>query len=68
MAVRNRLYDIRHELRIDHQTQMADHLGLPREQYNRYENQRQQPTLEIALQIAQRLQMPIEDIFYIEEV
>ena len=66
LAVKNRLKKIRHELEIDTQTEMAKHLGVARNQYNRYENQDKQPTLEIALRIAQKLNKPLEHIFYLE--
>lgn len=65
MAVRNRLKDIRHELKIDYQADMARLLGISQFQYNRYERQKAQPTLEIALQIAGKLKIPVEQIFYL---
>lgn len=66
VAVRNRLKEIRHQLQIDHQKDMAVLLGLQQQQYNRYERQQIQPTLETAIKIAQILKKPMEDIFYLE--
>lgn len=65
--VKNRLRDIRHELKIDKQIDMARLLGLRQEQYNIYELQRAQPSLEIALRIAKKLNRPVEEIFWLED-
>ncbi|MGI1659599.1 MAG: helix-turn-helix transcriptional regulator [Desulfitobacterium sp.] len=66
MAVKNRLREIRHEMMIDKQVEMAELLGLTRHQYNRYEKQYTQPTLETALEIAEKINRKVEDIFYTE--
>lgn len=63
--VKNKLKDLRHDRRMT-QVEFAAHLGLTQYQYNRYELQRQQPTLEGALRIAQKLDMPVEHIFYMD--
>lgn len=65
--VKNRLREIRHELMIDKQIDMARLLGLRQEQYNIYELQRAQPSLEIALRIAKKLNRPVEEIFWIDD-
>lgn len=67
MVVRNRLKQIRHQLELDRQTEMAMMLGLQQQQYNRYERQEIQPTLETALRIAHQLGKPLEDIFFLDE-
>lgn len=67
MGVRNRLKQIRHELQIDHQLEMAAHLGLSQQQYNRYERQAVQPTLETAIKIAIKLNRSVEEIFFIDD-
>lgn len=64
--IKNRLRKIRHEMYIDSQVEMARLLGISREQYNRYEQQENQPSLETAFKIAQKLKKPLEDIFYQE--
>ena len=67
MAAKNRLREIRHEMMIDKQNEMADLLGIQQQQYNRYEKQNVQPSLEVALRMAKRLNRSVDDIFYLEE-
>lgn len=67
MTIKNRLREIRHELMVDKQIDMARLLGLRQEQYNIYELQRSQPSLEIALRIAKKLNRPVEEIFWIDD-
>lgn len=64
MPVKNHLKEIRHELYMDTQVEMADFLEIRPEQYNRYERQITQPSLEIALHIAKKLKKTVEEIFY----
>ncbi|WP_036710448.1 helix-turn-helix transcriptional regulator [Paenibacillus pinihumi] len=61
----NNLKDIRHEHKMN-QTEFAEHLGLPQQQYNRYEKQRSQPDLERAILISEKLQRTVNDIFFVE--
>lgn len=61
---KNRLRQIRHEMMIDKQNEFAQLLGIAPNQYNRYEKQSGQPTLDIVLRIAKRLNKPVEEIFY----
>lgn len=65
MSVTNKLKELRHDRRLN-QIEFAEYLGLTQYQYNRYENQRQQPTLEGAIRIAQKLGMPVEHIFLMD--
>ena len=67
MAAKNRLREIRHEMMIDKQNEMADLLGIQQQQYNRYEKQNVQPSLEVALRMAKKIKKSVEDIFYLEE-
>lgn len=67
MVAKNRLREIRHEMMIDKQTEMAQLLGIAPNQYNRYEKQQGQPTIEVVLRIAKRLNKQVEEIFYIED-
>ena len=67
MVLKNRLHEIRHDLRIDRQIEMAYMLGLLQQQYNRYERNQVQPTLEMAIRIAHKLNKQVEEIFYIDE-
>jgi len=64
---KNRLRQIRHEMMIDKQLEMADLLGVSQGQYNRYERGKAEPTLDVALRIAQKLSKSVEDIFYLDE-
>jgi putative transcriptional regulator len=64
---KNRLRQIRHELMIDKQNEMADLLGINQSQYNRYERHKAEPTLDAALRIAKKLGKNVEDIFYIDD-
>lgn len=63
--VKNCLRKIRHELEIDTQQEMADLLGVKQQQYSRYENNVVQPSLIVALEIAKKLNRPVESIFRI---
>jgi DNA-binding XRE family transcriptional regulator len=66
MPVRNRLKEIRHSRLIDTKLEMAKLLNIGQSQYTRYENQTIQPSLEAAIIIAEKLNMKVEDVFYIE--
>lgn len=48
------------------QVEFAKMLGLDYRQYNRYENG-MEPKLSTALQIAKKLNMKVEDIFYLDD-
>ncbi len=47
------------------QIEFASFLGVNQSHYNRWENQKLQPTLEMALQISEKLNCSVNDIFYI---
>ena len=66
MAVKNRLKAIRHDHRMN-QTQFAEYIGVTRSLYNRWEHQRSQPNQEWMLKLAKRLNIKVEDIFYLED-
>ena len=66
MRVKNRLKSYRHKHEMN-QTEFAALLGIASDQYNRYENNRRQPKLDIVLRISERLGMTVNVIFYIEE-
>lgn len=65
MKLKNRLKSIRykHEMK---QNEFADYLGLAYSTYNTYENQTRQPSLTVALQIANKIQCDVKEIFYLE--
>ncbi|WP_342541427.1 helix-turn-helix transcriptional regulator [Heyndrickxia sp. FSL K6-6286] len=49
------------------QKEFATYLGISQSQYNRYERNTNQPTLEIAIIISDKLGCPVNDIFYITD-
>jgi putative transcriptional regulator len=64
--VRNRLLQIRLSLGYKFQKDFAEYLDIPQYQYNRYENNENQPSLETALKISIRLNMDLREILYLE--
>ncbi|MFB7304055.1 helix-turn-helix transcriptional regulator [Heyndrickxia sporothermodurans] len=66
MAVNNRLKTFRHKHEMN-QKEFADFLNVNQSQYNRYERNTIQPTLEIALKISDRLDRAVNDIFYLTD-
>jgi DNA-binding XRE family transcriptional regulator len=65
--IKNRLLQIRLQLGYKKQKEMAEYLGIDSNDYNRIENNKKQVTLETAFNIAGKLNMKIEDIFYKSE-
>ncbi|WML35648.1 helix-turn-helix transcriptional regulator [Clostridium sp. OS1-26] len=49
------------------QKDFAEFLEIRRVQYNKYENNKEQPTLEVLCKISQKLNMKMEDIIYLKE-
>lgn len=66
MAVKNTLKELRHDYRMN-QTEFAEFLQISVYQYNRYEKGVRQPTLEIALQISEKVKRQVNDIFYLTD-
>jgi DNA-binding XRE family transcriptional regulator len=67
MAVKNKLKEIRHkEYMLDSQMEFSKVLEIDYRQYNRYENGTV-PSLETALEIAEKLNKKVEDIFYLDK-
>lgn len=66
MPVNNRLKSYRHKHEMN-QKEFATYLGISQSQYNRYERNTNQPTLEIAIIISDKLGCPVNDIFYITD-
>lgn len=61
--VKNRLLDIRLEMRYKRQKDFAEFLGIEQSQYSKYENNRSQPELEVTLRICLKLNRDIREIF-----
>ncbi|MEK5107234.1 helix-turn-helix transcriptional regulator [Cytobacillus sp. FSL K6-0129] len=64
MPIHNRLKELRHDHRMN-QTEFAAYLEISHGQYNRYERNSTQPSLEVALKISKKLGCAVNDIFLI---
>jgi putative transcriptional regulator len=62
VAIKNKLKEIRHDHRMN-QTEFAEFLEISVHQYNRYERQSVQPTLELALKISEKVNKSVNEIF-----
>lgn len=67
LGVKNRLREIRHELLIDKKKDMAELLDLTPANYSRYEHQKIQPSVEMVLKMAKKLNRAVEEIVYLDE-
>ncbi len=66
MAVVNRIREIRLEKGIT-QVKMAEDLQITRQTINAIEKHKYNPSLELALKIVKYFNVPIEDIFHLED-
>ncbi|WP_133627088.1 helix-turn-helix domain-containing protein [Fonticella tunisiensis] len=67
MAVKNRLLEIRLKMGFKKQKDFADYLEVPRNQYNRYENNTNQPSIEVLYRISKKLGCTLDELVYDEE-
>lgn len=67
MGVKNKLLEIRLKLGYKKQKDFADYIGVSQVSYNKWENNSNQPSLEMALKIAAKLNIRIDDIVYLEK-
>lgn len=65
--VKNRLLDIRLNKKFKTQTEFAEYIGINRQDYSRIENNKKQVGLLVALEIADKLNIKVDDIFYLEK-
>lgn len=65
--MKNRLLEIRLKLGYKRQNEFGELLGLSKSAYNMIENNKKQVALESALDIAEKLNMHVDDIFYKSE-
>ncbi|NEZ47693.1 helix-turn-helix transcriptional regulator [Clostridium niameyense] len=65
MGIKNRLLQIRLDKGYKTQKEFAEFLEIKRVQYNKYENNKEQPTLETLYRISLKLDMKMEDIIYL---
>lgn len=66
MRIKNRLKSFRHKYEMNSK-EFATFIGINSDQYSRYENNRRQPTLEIAVRISEKLNVTVNDIFYLTD-
>lgn len=66
MKLRNRLKSHRNKLGMN-QVEFAAFLEIVPAIYNQYETQRRQPSLIVAIQIAEKLRCDLLDVFYVEK-
>lgn len=66
MRIQNRLKSFRHKHEMNSK-EFAIYIGINSDQYSRYENNRRQPTLEIAVRISEKLSVTVNDIFYLTD-
>jgi len=67
MAIKNRLLNIRLEMGYKFQKDFAEFLGISPYQYNRYEKNVSQPSVEILYNISKKINKKIEDIIEVEK-
>ena len=65
--IKNKLLDIRLKLRYKKQKDFADFLGIAQAQYSKYENNKDQPSIQIFYKISKKLNIPIDDLIEDEE-
>ena len=66
LAVKNRIREIRLNKGIT-QVKMAEDLQITRQTINAIEKHKYNPSLELALKIVKYFNVPIEDIFHLED-
>lgn len=66
MTVKNKLKQYREKTNLS-QSKFAMLLDINPGQYNRWENQKVQPTIESAWEICKKLNITLSDLFYDEE-
>jgi putative transcriptional regulator len=64
--IKNNLLEIRLKMGYRFQKDFAEYLGMEQQDYNRIENNKKQVSLETAIIIAHKLNMPLEEIFKLE--
>lgn len=62
--MKNRLLEIRLKLGYKKQKDFAEFLELSRPQYNKYENNVEQPSIEVLHKISKKLNMKMDDLIY----
>ncbi len=63
--MRNRLKELRKSQKLT-QDELANAVGVSRQTINAIENDKYNPTLELAIRLARYLGMPVEELFILE--
>ncbi|MCW3491612.1 helix-turn-helix transcriptional regulator [Dethiobacter alkaliphilus] len=64
--MKNKIKDLRKQKNL-RQEDLAVKLGVTRQTINAVENNKYNPTLELAMKLAKLLETPVEDIFQLED-
>jgi putative transcriptional regulator len=64
--MKNRIRELRKKLGL-RQEDVANELGVTRQTINAIENEKYNPTLELAMRLAKLLQSPVEELFILED-
>ncbi len=64
--MKNQIKELRKKIGL-RQEDMAAQLGVTRQTINAIENEKYNPTLELAMKLAKLLQTPVEELFHLEE-
>lgn len=67
VAITNKLLKIRLQKGYKIQKEFAEYLELNRSQYNKYENNKEQPSIEVFYKIAKKLNLKIDDLIEDQE-
>ncbi|MBN1058597.1 helix-turn-helix transcriptional regulator [Clostridium botulinum] len=67
MSVKNKLLEIRLSLGYKKQKDFAEYLEINKSQYNKYENNKEQPSIEVFYKISKKLNKKIDEIIEYEE-
>lgn len=62
--VKNKLLEIRLKLGYKKQKDFAEYLGISRPQYNKYENNKEQPSIDVLYRISKKLNIKIDELIY----
>lgn len=68
MAIKNKFLEIRLKLGYKFQKDFAEYLELSQYQYNRYERNERQPSLEVTLKLCSKEKLDIDprELFYLD--
>jgi putative transcriptional regulator len=64
--MRNKIRELRKNMGL-RQEDLANRLGVTRQTINAIENEKYNPTLELAIKLSRLLQSPVEELFTLEE-